>query len=114
MNRQTRRAAKAKPEHPPVPETWAELLARCPFRSYLALGEPASAAELASRIGATFASIGGEICPIEGENLNNLVDTILAGSVVLVLADRADLRHAAKMQIMRAVNVARLGAAGSA
>lgn len=93
--------------------TISEAWDRCPFRSLVAL-VPGTRDELLDRMGAAFAAVGGEVVPIEPETLASLVETLRRGRTVVVLDDRADLRDAAKTQLMAAVNTAIYGAAGSA
>ena len=88
---------------------------RCPFRSFVGIGQhPGNSAEMAERLDHAFAALGGEVTPIAEDLLAEMVDSIRRGRTVLVLSDRADLRDAAKGQIMTALATAAVGAAGSA
>ena len=110
MNRAQRRAA-------PVSKsriwTISDAYNACPFRTLVSL-VPGTRTELLDRVGAAFAAVDGDICPIEPDRLAELIDTLLAGRTVIVMGNRADLRDAAKAQLMAAGNAAFHGAAGSA
>ena len=111
MNRAQRRAAAATSKL----RTWTigRAYDACPFRSLVSI-IPGSKDELLGRVGAAFAAIDGEIAPISVDRVADLVDAVLAERTVIVMGSRADLRDAAKGQLMAAVNAAALGAAGSA
>lgn len=110
MNRAQRRSQPA-PLRPVV--TLAEAWKRCPYRSLVSI-IPGTQKELLDRFGAAFCAVGGEICPIDADMVEELVDRICGGQTVVLFADRRELRDAAKGQLMAAVNAARVGAAGSA
>ncbi len=111
MNRQQRRASKISV--PPAIRTVADAYDACPFRSLVSIA-PGTRDELLDRVGGAFAAVNGDVEPIAPDSLADLAATVLAGRTVMVLGTRADLRDAAKAQIMAAVNVAALGAAGAA
>ena len=98
MNRSQRRAGKSK--HSPIPATWGEAWARCPFRSLIGIGHRSDANEMAGRLAHTFAAIGGESVPIADDLLDEMAASIRAGGTVLLISDRADLRDAAKREIL--------------
>jgi hypothetical protein len=98
MNRAHRR--QAKPRHPPIPATWGEVLERCPFRSLIGIGQPRDANGMMERIAHTFAALGGETTPIADDLLDEMATSIRARGVVLLISDRADLRDAAKREIL--------------
>ena len=105
----TRRLQQARQPVRTISEAWG----CCRFRSLVAL-VPGTQDELLDRVGAAFAAVGGDIAPIDPDTLSSLVETVRGGQTVIVLGDRADLRDAAKAQLMAAVNAAVAGAAGSA
>ena len=109
MNRAQRRTARSSIR------TWtiSQAYEACPFRSLVSI-VPGTKEELLSRVGAAFAAMGGQACPIDADHLADLVDTVMCGQTVIVMGNRADLRDAAKSQLMMAVGATRVGAVGSA
>jgi hypothetical protein len=93
--------------------TIGQAYALCQYRSLVSL-IPGSPDDLLARIGAAFAALGGEICPIEPAMLAHLVETVRGGQTVVALSNRRNLRDAAKAQLMAAINASMHGAVGSA
>ena len=98
-------------KHTSNPTTWGETWERCPFRSFIGLGQhPGDANEMGDRIGHIFAALGGEPAPIADSLMAEMIDSIRRGRTVLVISNRADLRDQAKREILAQVH----GAAGTA
>ena len=93
--------------------TWKQVAKRCPFRT--AFGpEPGARTplEMVAAASRTIAILGGEPTPLEPEVARELTEVLAGGGTVLLLADRADLRDAAKAEIVRLCTLARMPAGG--
>ena len=95
--------------------TWKQVLKRCQFRTVFGpeLGPrtPLAMVKAASR---TLAILGGEPEALNPETALELTGVLLGGGTILVMADRADLRDAAKAEIFRFCALAKVPAGGRA
>lgn len=97
----TRNRQQGRPQRMP---TWAEVLARCPYRTLIGRHEDGVAAttpsDLLPRLSHTIALLGGDVEPIASATMAEIVTSIRAGGTVLLVADRADIRDYAKREIL--------------
>ena len=84
-----------------------------PFRSLVSI-VPGTPDDLLDRMCDAFAAVDGDVEPIAPDTLADLVATVLAGRIVLVLGTRTVLRDAAKAQLMASGIAAALGMVRSA
>jgi hypothetical protein len=95
--------------------TWPQMVRRCRYRTLLGPNTgPADAVGMVRAATHTLAILGGEAGPIDPDAVRDLVDVLTAGGTIVIMSDRADLRDAAKAEIVSLTQLAKASVGGCA